>query len=193
MSIQLTGNKLPRLVYVGDVPVESSTHGSGLLFRLLQDYPVGKLLVVEGWPSRSNPARRLPGVSYRQFALWPKRGRSKFRCLASTWLALTASAHANRLRRHDALQLFLQGILVFGHVTTQVAISPDNFTFLVSVTIMTLVIAGGMDNTLGVIVGAFLLTMLPEKLRAFSDYRILFYGLVVIALYFLGVGLAERR
>ncbi|CAN7191790.1 branched-chain amino acid ABC transporter permease [Bosea sp. LjRoot237] len=60
-------------------------------------------------------------------------------------------------------------------------ISPDNFTFLVSVTIMTMVIAGGMDNTLGVIVGAFLLTMLPEKLRAFSDYRILFFGVTVIA------------
>ena len=60
-------------------------------------------------------------------------------------------------------------------------ISPDNFTFLVSVTIMTMVIAGGMDNTLGVIVGAFLLTMLPEKLRAFSDYRILFFGITVIA------------
>jgi|GEM_PF-4627955 len=37
-----------------------------------------------------------------------------------------------------------------------------------------------MDNILGVIVGALLLTMLPEKLRAFSDYRILFYCLVVI-------------
>jgi ABC-type branched-subunit amino acid transport system permease subunit len=60
-------------------------------------------------------------------------------------------------------------------------ISPDNFTFLVSVTIMTMVIAGGMDNTLGVIVGAFLLTLLPEKLRAFSDYRILFFGITVIA------------
>ncbi len=60
-------------------------------------------------------------------------------------------------------------------------ISPDNFTFLVSVTIMTMVIAGGMDNTLGVIVGAFLLTLLPEKLRAFSDYRILFFGVTVIA------------
>ncbi|MGH1571206.1 branched-chain amino acid ABC transporter permease [Methylobacterium sp. P31] len=60
-------------------------------------------------------------------------------------------------------------------------ISPDNFTFLVSVTIMTMVIAGGMDNTLGVIVGAFLLTFLPEKLRAFSDYRILFFGVTVIA------------
>jgi branched-chain amino acid transport system permease protein len=59
-------------------------------------------------------------------------------------------------------------------------ISPDNFTFLVSVTIMTMVIVGGMDNTLGVIVGAFLLTMLPEKLRIFSDYRLLFVSVIVI-------------
>lgn len=59
-------------------------------------------------------------------------------------------------------------------------ISPDNFTFLVSVTIMTMVIVGGMDNTLGVIIGAFLLTILPEKLRIFSDYRLLFVGIVVI-------------
>ncbi len=60
-------------------------------------------------------------------------------------------------------------------------ISPDNFTFLVSVTLMTMVIVGGMDNIVGVIVGAFLLTLLPEKLRAYSDYRLLFYGVVVIA------------
>lgn len=59
-------------------------------------------------------------------------------------------------------------------------ISPDNFTFLVSVTIMTMVIVGGMDNTLGVIFGAFLLTLLPEKLRVFSDYRLLFVSVVVI-------------
>lgn len=59
-------------------------------------------------------------------------------------------------------------------------ISPDNFTFLVSVTIMTMVIVGGMDNTLGVIVGAFLLTLLPEKLRFLAEYRLLFVGVVVI-------------
>ena len=59
-------------------------------------------------------------------------------------------------------------------------ISPDNFTFLVSVMIMTMVIVGGMDNILGVIVGAFLLTILPEKLRVFSDYRILLFGVTVI-------------
>lgn len=59
-------------------------------------------------------------------------------------------------------------------------ISPDNFTFLVSVMIMTMVIVGGMDNIMGVIVGAFLLTILPEKLRVFSDYRILLFGVTVI-------------
>ncbi len=59
-------------------------------------------------------------------------------------------------------------------------ISPDNFTFLVSVTIMTMVIVGGMDNIFGVIVGAFLLTLLPEKLRIFADHRLLFVSVVVI-------------
>ncbi len=59
-------------------------------------------------------------------------------------------------------------------------ISPDNFTFLVSVTIMTMVIVGGMDNIFGVIAGAFLLTILPEKLRAFEDYRLLVFGVVII-------------
>ncbi|MCL4764961.1 MAG: branched-chain amino acid ABC transporter permease [Hyphomicrobiaceae bacterium] len=59
-------------------------------------------------------------------------------------------------------------------------IAPDNFTFLVSVTIMTMVIVGGMDNTFGVIAGAFLLILLPEKLRIFDDYRLLFVGVVVI-------------
>ncbi|MCC6474680.1 MAG: branched-chain amino acid ABC transporter permease [Burkholderiales bacterium] len=60
-------------------------------------------------------------------------------------------------------------------------IAPDNFTFLVSVTLMTMVIVGGMDNVAGVIIGTFLLTLMPEKLRAFSDYRPLFYGVIVIA------------
>lgn len=92
-------DELPRLAYVGDVPVERSTHGSGLLFRLLQDYPPEKLLVVEGWPAISHRERRLPGVAYRQFALWPRRGRSRLRRLAATWLALSAAPNAGRLRR----------------------------------------------------------------------------------------------
>lgn len=78
----------------------------------------------------------------------------------------------------DAFLAAFAGVLYAFYITY---IAPDNFTFLVSVTLMTMVIVGGMDNIVGVIVGAFLLTLLPEKLRVFSDYRLLFYGVVVIA------------
>jgi ABC-type branched-subunit amino acid transport system permease subunit len=73
-------------------------------------------------------------------------------------------------------------------------ISPDNFTFLVSVTIMTMVILGGMDNVFGVIVGATLLTILPEKFRIFSDHRLLIFGIIVIAMLMIRPeGLFPRR
>jgi branched-chain amino acid transport system permease protein len=61
-------------------------------------------------------------------------------------------------------------------------ISPENFAFIVSVVVVTMVILGGMDNVLGVIIGAVLLTVLPEKLRAFEDLRLLIYGIVVVAM-----------
>ena len=54
---------LPRLLYVGDVPVEASYHGSALLYRLLSDYPHEKLTIVET-ATESQPGRRLPGVAY---------------------------------------------------------------------------------------------------------------------------------
>jgi glycosyltransferase involved in cell wall biosynthesis len=56
-------NSLPKLVYIGEVPVESSYHGSALLYRLLQRYPADRLRVIEVM-HKSQPARRLPGVEY---------------------------------------------------------------------------------------------------------------------------------
>ena len=57
-------NLLPKLVYIGEVPVESSYHGSALLYRLLQRYPADRLRVIEVM-HKSQPARRLPDVEYR--------------------------------------------------------------------------------------------------------------------------------
>src|SRR6266540_3293081 len=54
---------LPRLAYLGEVPVECSYHGSALLWRLLENYPPKDLLIVEGI-HRSSIERRLPGVRY---------------------------------------------------------------------------------------------------------------------------------
>ena len=52
---------LPRLLYVGDVPVEASYHGSALLYRLLSDYPADRLTIVET-ATPSEPNRRLPNI-----------------------------------------------------------------------------------------------------------------------------------
>jgi hypothetical protein len=100
MSTSLASGELPRLAYIGEVPVECTLHSSGLLYRLLQDYPASKLMIVETWPAISNPSHRLPAVDYRQLALWPRHGRTRLRSLVVPWLTLTAPAYAGRLRRY---------------------------------------------------------------------------------------------
>ena len=79
------------------------------------------------------------------------------------------------------INCFLDGVTgaVYAHYI--LFISPENFQFMLSVVVVTMVILGGMDNTFGVIFGAILLTLLPEKFRIFEEFRLLFYGLIVIA------------
>ncbi len=62
-GLRLDPGVLPRLSYVGEVPVEFSYHGSALLARLLDEYPQDRLQVVEG-VNHSLSSRRLPGVEY---------------------------------------------------------------------------------------------------------------------------------
>src|SRR5882672_144502 len=59
---------LPRLLYLGDVPVEASYHGSALLFRLFQGWRAERLRIIETNLSRSLPERRLAGIQYAE--LW---------------------------------------------------------------------------------------------------------------------------
>ncbi len=56
--------KVPAILYFSDVPVESSFHGSALIYRLFQDYPQKKILVVEGGVKESSESQRLPQVKY---------------------------------------------------------------------------------------------------------------------------------
>lgn len=55
----------PRLLYLGDVPVEASYHGSALVYRLLQNYPPDRLRVIEANLAPSRADRRLPNVRYQ--------------------------------------------------------------------------------------------------------------------------------
>ncbi|MCL1975262.1 MAG: branched-chain amino acid ABC transporter permease [Firmicutes bacterium] len=59
-------------------------------------------------------------------------------------------------------------------------VGPNDFTFSRSLVYICMVILGGMDNPLGVVVGAFLLTVVMEKLREFADYAQLVYALLLV-------------
>lgn len=61
-------------------------------------------------------------------------------------------------------------------------LSPTGFDFMKSIDIVVMVILGGMGRTAGVIVAAILLTVLPEVLRGFADYRMIIYSLLIIGL-----------
>jgi branched-chain amino acid transport system permease protein len=61
-------------------------------------------------------------------------------------------------------------------------INPDGFNFMRSIEIVVMVILGGMGNTVGVILAAVLLTIMPEVLRPVSDYRMIIYSLLIIVL-----------
>lgn len=90
-----TDGGLPHLLYIGDVPVEASHHGSALLYRMLEHYPADRLTVIEcGPPSR--PERRLAGVRYVALPIGRRRWlNSRCHALYSGWLSLRASTRVS--------------------------------------------------------------------------------------------------
>jgi branched-chain amino acid transport system permease protein len=79
---------------------------------------------------------------------------------------------------------------LYAHTMTFIA--PSSFGFNFSVELVTMVIIGGLASVYGSILGATLLTLLPEILRAFHDYDIIIYGLLLILMtMFMPGGLAK--
>jgi len=70
--------------------------------------------------------------------------------------------------------------VIFAAKTT--FINPASFTFLESAIILAIVVLGGMGSIVGVIIGAFILILLPEYLRALSDYRMLAFGAIMVSM-----------
>lgn len=70
------------------------------------------------------------------------------------------------------------------------AISPNSFQFLYSALILMAVVLGGMGSTPGVIIGALFVSLAPELLRDFSEWRFLIFGiLLVVVMLFRPAGL----
>lgn len=59
-------------------------------------------------------------------------------------------------------------------------ISPTTFVYNTSVTILAMVVLGGLGSLAGSVIGATILTLIPEVLRFISDYRMLIFGALMV-------------
>jgi len=88
----------------------------------------------------------------------------------------------------------LAGVFYPGFVGTLV---PDAFNIVESFTMLAMVIVGGMGTMIGPVVGAVVLTFLPELLRGFGELRLMVYGiaLTLVVLFMPGgiVQLVKRK
>ncbi|AFS79411.1 high-affinity branched-chain amino acid ABC transporter system permease protein LivM [Gottschalkia acidurici 9a] len=86
---------------------------------------------------------------------------------------------------HLKILVFVLGAAIAGTAGSFFAsfihyVNPDNFVYMESVTILTMVVLGGVGSIPGVIVGAAILAILPEALRDISSYRYAIYGLLLV-------------
>ncbi|WP_249028871.1 branched-chain amino acid ABC transporter permease [Tannockella kyphosi] len=79
-----------------------------------------------------------------------------------------------------AISAFFAGLAggLYAHYIT--IITPSVFDYNKSVEILVMVVIGGLGSIKGAIIAAIVMTVLPEYLRAFSEYRMLLYAIVLI-------------
>lgn len=85
---------------------------------------------------------------------------------------------------------FLGGLAggFYAHYMTY--INPQDFGFMKSIELLNMVVLGGMGSIPGTILGSVVLTLAPEMLRMVAEYRLLFYGgLLVLMMIFRPNGL----
>ena len=77
----------------------------------------------------------------------------------------------------SAMMAGIAGCLYAGYLGS---LYPSTFKFMKSIEILVMVVLGGMGSMLGSVISASVLTILPELLRSFSDYRMVVYSLALV-------------
>lgn len=104
----------PRILYVGDVPVEASYHGSALLHRLLSDYPPDRLTIIET-AAVSKPERRLRRVNYVSHPIGKQRWlNTRFHPYAVAWFTRAAPRVAPQIS-HSLNGFACEGVFTVAH------------------------------------------------------------------------------
>jgi len=81
-----------------------------------------------------------------------------------------------------AVGAFLAGLAGTIKAHQDTSVSPDQYVFLESAFLLAAVVLGGMGTVMGVLVGATILKLLPEKLREVNEYRLLIFGLLLVVM-----------
>jgi len=89
----------------------------------------------------------------------------------------------------SALYASLAGSL-YAHTLNFIA--PSSFGFMFSIKLVTMVVLGGMASIWGSLLGAAVLTVLPEILTVFHDYEVIIFGaILMVVMIFLPRGLVR--
>ena len=82
------------------------------------------------------------------------------------------------------LSAFFAGIagVLYSHNLATITSTSKNFGYNMSIMILVFVVMGGMGSTLGSMIAAIILTILPEIFRSFGNYRMLIYAIALIVM-----------
>jgi branched-chain amino acid transport system permease protein len=108
--------------------------------------------------------------------------------VAAEAMGVDTAAEKRRVFVLSAMYASVAGSLYAHYITV---ISPEIYSFLFSVVLVLMVAIGGIGLYWGAVVGAVLLTILPEALRKFGDWEVPLYGLaLIVVILFLPRGIA---
>ena len=103
----------------------------------------------------------------------PQSGKDVFSCLIPSLFA-ARQAHG----KHRAAALAGAAGALYG--LNYSSLQATKFNFNLSILVLVFVVLGGLGNIWGSLVAAAALTILPEALRQFADFRMLIYAIVLI-------------
>jgi branched-chain amino acid transport system permease protein len=109
--------------------------------------------------------------------------------LAANAMGVDASRYKVQVFVLSAIYASMAGSL-YAHFVT--FISPSSFGLMFSILLLMMVVVGGTSTIWGSLLGAAVLTLLPEYLRAFEDFDVLAYGIILlVVLFFMPQGILQ--
>jgi branched-chain amino acid transport system permease protein len=113
--------------------------------------------------------------------IWSRQGRALVAIREDETAAETMGVDTTRNKiMAFVVGAFFAGVAggLYAHKIT--FIDPSQFDFMKSIEALVIIVLGGLGSITGTVLAAFVVTFLPEILRAFADYRMIIYSLMLI-------------